>query len=126
MEFNLEFRQGSTGSCSPWHLTAADNEGLLNDLIVTDDMSYYVRHINDIYRIDQGMNEFIDFVDTLEKGTEDETRLFSNEMAEEILNNAFNNYYGAFKFRKCVDINDFINDLKAAKQRRNERDKDTL
>lgn len=118
-KIDVEFKMSSTGSYSPWHLEIAEEYGV--PLMVTDDIAYFCRIGNDIYKLIEPahMHKLYMYFCTLEK-MNNEKQLTDEQVLQEI-DDIVNNRNNEFTLRKCTPLDEFEEYIKKRSQNHNKK-----
>ena len=107
---DIEFKESSTGSYSPWHLDVAEKYNV--PLWGTSDIGYFVKVGEDIYKIPYSHNYYkmYEYVCGIEESN-DNGEISDEETLNEI--NEIMNGNRGFKVEKCDSLADFEEWLKS-------------
>lgn len=118
-KLDIEFKQSSTGSYSPWHLEIIDKYDV--SLICTADIGYFVKVGNDIYKIyySNDYYDLYDYVCNLEKKNKN-GELSDNDVLS-LVNIALDNPKKISKCESLEELEDYLIRYKNKKHERRKR-----
>lgn len=101
----IEIRDSSTGSMSPWHREAYEKAGITN-FMVTCDMATFIKIDDNIYRIDKNRQLINTFMEQMESLYDEKPGI-----AEEYLIFLKNNAIEEFTLYKITSVEDSLNKI---------------
>lgn len=112
-KLDIEFKNSSTGSYSPWHLDIAKKLNV--PLMITSDIGQFIRIGNDVYKIRNKTYELYKYLTMLEDMNSCGDMTDEDVLKE--IDNIVNNKNKDFTLKKCIPLEEFKNKLVGMKRK---------